>query len=89
MDLAQAVRRNVYIGADDACWPARRLQAEGYGQLDALGTSWLAHRAAWVAFVGPLPADLQLHHQCRNRSCANPAHLQPVTQAEHTALHFH
>lgn len=41
-----------------------------------------AHRAAYEALVGPIPAGLELDHKCRVRNCVNPAHLEPVTHAE-------
>lgn len=41
-----------------------------------------AHRAAYAALVGPIPPGLQLDHLCRVPGCVNPAHLEPVTQAE-------
>ena len=37
-----------------------------------------AHRFAYELLVGPIGA-FQLDHLCRNRRCANPAHLEPVT----------
>lgn len=39
-----------------------------------------AHRYAWAATRGD--TDLELDHLCRNRSCVNPAHLEPVTRME-------
>ena len=39
-----------------------------------------AHRAAYVAAVGPIPVDLQLDHLCRIRHCVNPEHLEAVTR---------
>ena len=32
--------------------------------------------------VAPVPPGLELDHLCRNRACANPDHLEPVTHAE-------
>jgi hypothetical protein len=41
-----------------------------------------AHRVAFEALVGAVPAGLDLDHRCRVRCCSNPAHLDPVTRAE-------
>lgn len=59
---------------------------------------WVAHRLAYTMLVGPVPAGYELDHVCHNdavargecapglcrhRRCWNPAHLEPVTHAEH------
>lgn len=41
-----------------------------------------AHRYVYEALVGPIPDGLVLDHLCRVRHCVNPAHLEPVTNAE-------
>jgi hypothetical protein len=41
-----------------------------------------AHRYAYELVVGPVPEGLELDHLCRNHSCVNPAHLEPVTHQE-------
>lgn len=56
--------------------------ANGYGFLKVRGRNKSAHRVSYEAFVGPIPEGLQLDHLCRVRACVNPAHLEPVTQAE-------
>lgn len=54
----------------------------GYGHTWKDGKPALAHRASWEMTNGPIPGDLPLDHLCRNASCVNPEHLEPVTQAE-------
>lgn len=48
-----------------------------------------AHRVAYEHYVGQVPAGLQLDHLCRNRACANPQHLEPVTAAVNTDRQDH
>lgn len=70
------------------CWEWRRsLTKDGYGRIDMLvkhGVSYprMAHRISYETFVGPIPEGLQIDHLCRNRSCINPDHLEPVTAKE-------
>jgi hypothetical protein len=55
---------------------------DGYGQISIASKLWLAHRASFTIFRGPIPPTLQLDHLCRVRACVNPDHLEPVTNAE-------
>lgn len=64
-------------------WIASRTDL-GYGKF-GVGTAlgWVgAHRFAYELLAGPIPAGLTLDHLCRNTSCVNPVHLEPVTSAE-------
>ena len=54
----------------------------GYGAIAVNRKRMMAHRFAYVTFVGPIPAGLELDHLCRVRNCVNPDHLEPVTHAE-------
>lgn len=54
----------------------------GYGMVCVDSRMVLVHRFVYEAMVGPIPADLEIDHLCRNRRCFNPTHLEPVTQVE-------
>lgn len=64
------------------CWNWKGATLRGYGRFRYFGHYIQAHRAAWLLLVGPIPESLELDHLCRNRSCVNPSHLEPVTGRE-------
>lgn len=66
------------------CWVWLGSHDRGYGHFGVDGGYVRAHRWAWEALVGPIPPGLVLDHLCRNPSCVNPDHLEPVTRAENT-----
>lgn len=70
---------------DDECWPWRgRLNSGGYGRIAVNGLCIRVHRFAYELMVGPIPEGLVIDHLCRNRSCVNPLHLEPVSAIENT-----
>lgn len=77
------------IGREDLgpCWIWLAYRNEkGYGVFGLGGKSRTtsAHRWAYEHFVAPIDTGLTIDHLCRNTSCVNPAHLEPVTAAENT-----
>lgn len=72
------------VDADGDCWVwigviNRKAPSDGYGVAWDGQKTVGAHRLAWRLLVGEPPLGLDLDHLCRNRSCVNPDHLQPVT----------
>lgn len=68
----------------DNCWIWNGCRVAGYGQFSVNGKGKRSHRIAYELLVGPIPVGLHLDHLCRNPSCVNPAHLEPVTSRENT-----
>ena len=78
------------INKETGCWEyTKGLTRCGYGRMGAtgvLGKSTTVHRIAYVLWVGPIPEGLEVHHECKTRSCFNPEHSRAVTHAENVAL---
>ena len=64
-------------------WVGRE-DGRGYGKIVINGKRALAHRVAYEIANGPIPIGRKLDHLCRNHSCVNPRHLEPVTDRENT-----
>ena len=64
----------------DDCWIWDGAKVKGgYGQCWFGNQTQYAHRVSYEIAVGPIPAGLEVDHLCRNPSCVNPDHLEPVT----------
>lgn len=68
------------VDKTETCWVWKGSMHNGYGEFRRFHREPMsrAHRVAYELIVGPIPDGLELDHLCRNRSCVNPAHLEPV-----------
>jgi hypothetical protein len=69
-------------------WIGHRAPRKGYGRLTIrVGGKprgqW-AHRIAYEVFIGPIPADRDVHHKCYTTCCINPAHFELLSKAANT-----
>lgn len=66
-------------GAPDECWLwTGYTNNDGYGKIGVNGKAESAHRVAYLLSVGPIPAGMEVCHNCPNGdrpACCNPAHL--------------
>lgn len=90
--LASAVgrfndRTEVVTNEHGFCWLwSGRLEQKGYARFrDERSKKVFIHRWAYELMVGPIPEGLTIDHLCRNTNCANPEHLEPVTDIENIA----
>ena len=82
-DLPPRIAAKIAVDGDTGCWlwTASRT-SDGYGQAVVGGAVVGSHRAVFEMLVGAIPEGLEADHLCTIRRCANPEHIQPVTQAE-------
>lgn len=85
--------RSVWKGFDEPCWLWQGgLHPKGYGRFylgedDDLRKIWAyTHRIAFEHWVGiPKPGYI-VDHECNVKTCCNPVHLWPVSNAENLRL---
>jgi hypothetical protein len=72
---------------DSGCWLWRgQISNSGYGRIMLSGPEGprmeSAHRASYLAFVGPIPEGGLIRQTCGNRLCVNPEHLDLQIEAQ-------
>lgn len=72
----------------DGCWTWKAyVDRDGYGtfyvgHVNGKRIDMKAHRFSYELFRDKVPNGLVIDHLCRNTSCVNPFHLEPVTSLE-------
>jgi hypothetical protein len=70
------------------CWLWQGRTHNGYASMSYMGSTRWAHRVSYALFNGPIAAQMHIDHNCRCRTCVNPAHLEQMTPIEnYEAVH--
>lgn len=92
--LTKSVPRDLALSADiysravedsAGCWVWQGWKDNGYGRIRSKGQVYKVHRVSYEYLVHEIPDGLVIDHLCSNRSCINPYHMEPVTQAINAA----
>lgn len=66
---------------NSGCWLWVGALSKGYGSISVSGRNQGAHRVSYEMLRARIPDGFDIDHLCRNPSCVNPDHLEPVTRA--------
>jgi hypothetical protein len=83
--LRQVIESRSIPEALTGCWLWWGAKTIGYGDVRTqVFKTRKAHRLSYFAFRGLVSDELTIDHLCKNKSCVNPDHLEPVTTEENT-----
>jgi HNH endonuclease len=91
--LLERIRSRCTEDKINGCW-LYELSINGSGYLNTIraaacfggnGEMVQSARLAYEALKGPIPEDLQIDHLCKQKTCLNPHHLEPVSPSVNIA----
>ena len=81
-------RADYLIDHETGCWNWQRNFNPRNGRPNPVLGHGYPHRIYYALAYGPIPEGHHIHHKCRNGSCVNPEHLEPLPPRDHHIEHF-
>ncbi len=78
----------MFVNVVDECWEwSGHVSKDGYGKFKFSGHCVRAHRLSYAIFRGKV-GTYDVHHECYNSKCVNPAHLSLRRRGCHGGVPF-
>ena len=85
VDPIDRFNKKYIVDEETGCWNWIGAKCQGYGVFKgSLSKNIYAHRFAYQYFNGPLDPNLEICHECNNKSCVNYNHLRQDTHSSNT-----
>jgi hypothetical protein len=89
--IREKVLARVLIDEMTGCWvwqgpDSGTGRGGGYPRMSLDGGTVAVHKVMWIIENGPVPPRKQLDHECVQRMCVNPIHIQLVTHKRNQIL---
>lgn len=85
MSIRQRFEEHIEMLTESGCWIwMGAINEHGYGKFGIGYHDLKAHRAAWMIYMGAIPAGMNVLHHCDTPPCCNPYHLYLGSQKENS-----
>ena len=77
----------VDIDVKTGCWNAKKTLHRNKCYITLNGKLYIIHKLAWELYYGEIPDKMYVMHECGNKKCCNPDHLELDHRANRGKIH--